>query len=138
MQTFIDTYSSLNKNNLELLTNIYSGDVVFSDPAHEIHGLKNLRRYFESLYNDCDSVFFTFYHHQLVDNVGYIQWEMAFSHPKLGSGKTIKVPGVSRIHFNNQGLVDDHRDFFDLGAMLYEHLPLLGRIITAVKRRLGT
>ena len=138
MQTFIDTYTSLNKDNLELLGKIYSNDIVFKDPAHEIHGLVNLKRYFESLYTNCNSVVFSFSHHQLVENDGFIQWEMSFSHPKLRSGKIIAVPGVSRIHFNNHGKVDYHRDFFDLGGMLYEHIPLLGRIISAVKRRLGS
>jgi hypothetical protein len=35
------------------------------------------------------------------------------------------------------GKIYYHRDYFDMGAMLYEHLPLLGRIIQRLKHRLG-
>jgi hypothetical protein len=68
---------------------------------------------------------------------GYVQWQMNFSHPRLKGGKTIVVDGASYLRFNEAGKVSYHRDYFDLGAMLYEQLPLLGRIIVAVKRRLG-
>jgi hypothetical protein len=30
-----------------------------------------------------------------------------------------------------------HRDYFDLGAMLYEQLPLLGAVVRTLKGRLG-
>ena len=30
-----------------------------------------------------------------------------------------------------------HRDYFDAGALLYEHVPLLGRVIRWLKRRMG-
>ncbi|QHF41154.1 transcriptional regulator [Pseudomonas sp. S34] len=30
-----------------------------------------------------------------------------------------------------------HRDYFDAGALLYEHLPVLSRAIAWLKRRLG-
>ncbi len=30
-----------------------------------------------------------------------------------------------------------HRDYFDAGAMLYEHLPVLGRVVSWLKRRVG-
>ena len=35
------------------------------------------------------------------------------------------------------GKIYYHRDYFDMGAMVYEQLPLLGRIVRKIKQRLG-
>jgi hypothetical protein len=45
---------------------------------------------------------------------------------------------MSYLQFDKAGKVRYHRDYFDLGAMLYEHLPLLGSLVKTIKRRLGT
>ncbi|HDY7901818.1 TPA: nuclear transport factor 2 family protein, partial [Vibrio vulnificus] len=51
-------------------------------------------------------------------------------------GACVEVKGVSHLKFE-AGKVIYHRDYFDLGEMLYENLPLLGGIIRAIKQRLG-
>jgi hypothetical protein len=61
---------------------------------------------------------------------------MSYQHPKLNSGKLIAVQGASRLEFK-QGKVISHRDYFDGGALLYEHIPLLNRVIFFLKNRLA-
>lgn len=138
LEKFLNTYNMLNANNLQLLADIYAEDIRFIDPAHEIKTLARLTDYFANLYSNISSIEFQFNHHMRVAEEGYVQWQMNFSHARLKSGKTIVVDGASYLRFNETDKVFYHRDYFDLGAMLYEQLPLLGRIIIAVKRRLGT
>ena len=38
------------QRNLHLLGELYSEDVAFTDPLHEVHGLSDLRKYFAELY----------------------------------------------------------------------------------------
>ncbi|GAB6191580.1 nuclear transport factor 2 family protein [Desulfocastanea catecholica] len=137
MEKFLNTYTELNANNLQLLADIYAEDIRFIDPAHEIKSLPRLTDYFASLYSNISSIQFQFNHHLRVADQGYVQWQMNFSHPRLKGGRAIIVDGASYLRFNEDGKVNFHRDYFDLGAMLYEQLPLLGQIIIAVKRRLG-
>jgi hypothetical protein len=137
LEKFLNTYNELNAKNLQLLADIYAEDIRFIDPAHEIRTLARLTEYFAHLYSNVSSIQFQFTHHLRVAEEGYVQWQMNFSHPRLKGGKTIVVDGASYLRFNEAGKVSYHRDYFDLGAMLYEQLPLLGRIIVAVKRRLG-
>ena len=138
MEKFLDVYRNLNSNNLERLQDIYTQNIRFVDPAHEIFGLEALTRYFAKLYENMDPPQFRFVHHLGSDFEGYVQWEMAFSHPRLANGGTIRVPGVSYLQFDESGKTCFHRDYFDLGAMLYEQIPLLGRIVTYIKKRLGS
>ena len=138
MEKFLQTYTELNRSNLHLLSSIYTEDILFIDPAHRIEGLSKLTAYFEALYQNINSINFAFTHPLQVDDIAYVQWAMTFSHPKLKKGDTIKVPGMSFLKFHGSGKVMHHRDQFDLGSMLYEHLPVFGQIINVVKRRLGS
>ncbi len=137
MKNFLNVFCELHRENLGRLAEIYADDVRFVDPAHTIDGLEQLTRYFENLYRNIDPPVFRFLNDLRLEAEGYVQWEMDFSHPRLSGGKVITVSGSSYIRFNDEGKVFFHRDYFDLGAMLYERLPLIGRIIGFIKGRLG-
>lgn len=138
MKEFLNTYKKLSSDNLSLLSEIYAPEIVFTDPAHEIRGLEQLTRYFRNLYTNIDSINFEFSSPLQQEDKGYVQWKMTFSHPKLRKGSDITVAGATFLHFEDSGKVIYHRDYFDLGSMLYQHIPLLGRVIQSINRRLGT
>jgi hypothetical protein len=46
------------------------------------------------------------------------------------------VDGFSQISFEDNK-VKHHRDYFDLGSMLYEQIPVLGLLIKKIKSGLG-
>jgi hypothetical protein len=138
MEKFLKTYQNLTAKNFNSLAEIYTEDVCFIDPAHKICGLEKLTEYFVNLYQNIDPPIFRFVHQLRSKLDGYVQWEMDFSHPRLKAGRLITVPGASYLRFEDSDKVFFHRDYFDLGAMLYEHIPLVARMITAVKRRLGS
>ncbi len=130
-------YKDLSSDNLHLLQNVYSSDIQFIDPAHEISGLDKLTEYFSALYQNVISIDFDFKDAVQQHNSCYLQWDMTFRHKSLAGGKTILVSGTTFLRFNDDHKVYFHRDYFDLGEMLYENLPLLGRLVTTIKGRLG-
>lgn len=135
---FCDVYRRLNVTNLELLGEVYHPDIHFVDPAHEFMGLTKLTDYFAGLYQNINSISFDFTTRiQQRDDIG-LEWLMNFSHPRLKAGQAIRVEGMSRLHLGDNGLIDLHRDYFDLGAMLYEQLPVLGVVIRNLKGRLSS
>ncbi|MDN3609673.1 nuclear transport factor 2 family protein [Vibrio ostreicida] len=129
-------YQQLNKNNLHLLHDVYHNDVIFEDGAHRLEGWSSLKAYFDTLYTNVNRCQFDIKEHQQLGEVGFLTWVMTLEHPKLQSGQAITVNGVSHLKFA-QGRVVYHRDYFDLGEMLYENLPLLGTVIKSIKKRLG-
>ena len=68
------------------------------------------------------------------DGQAFITWTMSFAHPKLNGHKKITVNGVSEIKFDER--ITYHRDYFDVGSMFYEQVPILKTIIQALKNRL--
>ena len=43
LDRFINVYQTLNKDNLQLLDDIYHPDIQFADPLHAVNGLESLR-----------------------------------------------------------------------------------------------
>lgn len=134
LSTFVDNYQKLSTTNLHLLDDIYHVDVVFEDPMHTLKGLSELHHYFQQLYTNLQTCTFVINDVFLQDEQAAIYWRMTFEHPKLNGGQPVVVDGHSHVKGHNDKVIF-HRDYVDLGAMLYEHVPLLGRIVKWLKTR---
>lgn len=134
LTNFIDIYQKLSVDNLHLIKSIYHPEVTFVDPMHEINGINQLSEYFSSLYENLTQCNFTI--ENVIENTeqAAVYWHMAYQHPKLNKGKLINVSGHSHIK-GKDGLVIYHRDYIDLGEMVYEHIPILGALTKWVKKR---
>ncbi len=137
LDTFLDTFNQLDKTSLNLLDTLYHSDICFIDPAHTLNGLPALKCYFTSLYKNVRSIRFAFDARMQSGGQAFVTWTMEISHPRLAKGKPVAVDGCSHLTFARDGRVIRHRDYFDLGAMIYEHLPLMGGLIRTVKTRIG-
>jgi hypothetical protein len=138
LDTFLDSFNRLDSTRLDLLDTIYHPDICFTDPAHSLEGLPALKQYFASLYENVRSVRFTFDTRMKSGDQAFVTWTMELSHPRLAKGRTVRVDGCSHLTFAPDSRVTVHRDYFDLGAMVYEHLPVVGGLIQTVKKRLGS
>lgn len=138
LDTFLESFNRLDSTRLDLLDKIYHPDICFTDPAHTLEGLPALKQYFASLYENVRSVRFIFDTRMMSGDKAFVTWTMKLSHPRLSKGRTISVDGCSHLGFAPDGRVMFHRDYFDLGAMIYEHLPVVGGLIRTAKKRLGT
>lgn len=138
LSRFIALYQQLDRQQLHRLPDIYAEQVLFIDPAHRIEGLAALTDYFAALYQRLAYCRFEIVSQQQQGTQAWLSWVMTFSHPRLAAGQPIRVEGATRLEFDAAGKVMVHRDYFDLGAMLYEQLPLLGPLVRLIKGRLGS
>lgn len=131
-------YQELAHANLDELSSIYAQDVELIDPVGTHKGLPALRAYFENLLTNTEQCQFTIHNlHQTQIGVdtesAFLTWTMNVRHPKFA--RPIVVDGSSELRLSKDRIVY-HRDYYDLGQMVYEHIPLLGRIIKKIKSRL--
>ncbi|MGI1943576.1 nuclear transport factor 2 family protein [Shewanella glacialipiscicola] len=133
VDNFIELYQALNKNNLHLLGQVYGDDIIFTDPMHQISGLESLTQYFAKLYENVQHIQFEIKEVQQSDGQASLFWQMQYRHPKLNKGQLISVDGMSQLKFNDK--IYFHRDYFDLGQMLYEQVPFVGGLIRLLKTR---
>lgn len=131
----ISVFTQLDRNTLTGLSELYAADVYFEDPAHGIQGKELLMRYFAGLFINVEWCRFKF--HQLIPtgNDIILTWSMQVKHRRLNGGKPILVEGISCLK-TREGKIYYQRDYFDMGAMVYEHVPLLGSVIRSIKQGL--
>ncbi|MEO9946254.1 nuclear transport factor 2 family protein [Paraglaciecola sp.] len=134
IENFVTIYQKLNKDNLALLEDIYHQDVVFIDPLHTVEGLKELEQYFSHLYSNLQSITFNIDESVEINDRGFLYWTMTYCHPSLNRGKPINVSGHSRIKFHNERVIF-HQDYVDTNTMIFEHIPLVGKVIKYLKKR---
>lgn len=134
LNDFLAVYQILDKENLHLLKTIYHENVIFIDPMHHVEGQSHLIEYFSHLYTNLLSCDFMVNEVVQQGNNAAIYWDMTYQHPKLRSGQPVVVQGHSLLKMLDNKVVY-HRDYVDIGAMLYEHIPVVGRVIKSIKRR---
>ena len=127
-------FETMNVDSVDGLDEIYHPNIHFQDPIHEIKGLGALTTYFSHLNKNLVSGHFDF---KGVDRAGqryFFEWVMTVKtkRPK----KTIVLHGMTKVEIDGERIIR-HRDYFDLGEMVYEHVPLLRGLVRAVKKRLA-
>ncbi len=137
IQAFIALYQSLGPEQLPTLRHrlqaVYAPEICFCDPMHRLEGLEQLEQYFAGLYRNLTEIAFEITDVLPTGDQAAISWQMKYCHPKLNRGQSISVDGISLIKFGDK--IHYHRDYLDLGQMLYEQLPLLGSVVRMVKGR---
>jgi len=129
-------FNALNKDTMDLLDDFYATEVIFEDPLGRIEGLDELRRYYENLYQGAMEIAFDFHAEVIQDQTHVVVWTMRLKAKRLRRGKEISVDGNSLIRFNEEDKVIYHRDYFDMGAFIYENVPLVGCAVKKIKKRL--
>lgn len=133
-EKIIKAFNQLNKNTIDQLGDFYTDDAEFIDPVSHMKGLPGIKKYYANVYKNVESIRFDFKEIQYDKLTFYAQWVMTFSTKTLNGGKPFAVDGISVMKFNENGKVFFHRDYTDLGSMVYEKVPLLGTVIRMIKK----
>ena len=128
-------YEAFSKDTIALLDTLYTQDVEFRDPVHTVHGTLALKHYLRQMADKLTLYRIRYLDEQIGENSAYLSWEMDFEHPSLKGGATITVRGISHLKFTSK--VYYHEDCYDLGALLYDHVPVLGNATRALKNRMA-
>ena len=134
IKKFKGYFTELDLEDIAALNEIYSDDVLFNDPIHEISGIENLKSYFKKLNENLIQGSFLFTDETITDNKAYLSWELTL---KLKKPKqNVKASGISVLTFEQK--ITHHRDYFDAGELFYENIPILGGIIRFLKKKIAS
>lgn len=129
-------FTNLRADNLHILDDFYAKDTEFIDPLGKHKGIESVRSYYKGLYQNVKEIKFDYQDIISNGNTHVLVWKMTLKAQGLNGGNPVIVDGNSYIKFNQQDLVIYHRDYFDMGEFIYEHIPILGWTIQKVKNRL--
>ena len=129
-------FELLAEDTMYLVDDFYAPDVHFKDPIVEFNNREDLKSYYHSSYSGADSVSFEV--PSIIDqgNEQVVIWVMTLTSRALSKGKPIIVEGSSYIKYNEQGEAIFHQDYFDMGTMIYTHVPFVGGMTRFVNTRM--
>ena len=103
----------------------YNENVIFIDPTQQTKGLESYINAQEKLIRRCDDIFLKTHQVILNSDIGFIEWTMGL---KI-LGKEFIYQGVTRLMFGENGLIKEHRDYFDFCGPTFGPVPVLGPFI---------
>ena len=119
----------------ETLANIsshVSSNVHFRDPFNDVYGIEKMHAVLEDMFDGISNITFVIEDRLDKDEVTIIVWTLS----GMLFNKPWSVPGTSRLSFDEDGYLTEHIDFWDAGAGLYEHIPFIGWLPRALRRKL--
>ncbi|MEM6986795.1 MAG: nuclear transport factor 2 family protein [Pseudomonadota bacterium] len=129
-------YARFGRDMLELVPQVYADNIVFQDPVHRVDGLPALQTYLARTVENTTSCKFDFNAvHCHPEGSAWLEWTMHYAHPRLADGKLLTLEGATNVRFEQK--IHYHRDYLDLGGMLYEHVPVIGGAVRWLKRRMA-
>lgn len=128
-------FNEFSYEKIDLADKFYAEDIYFVDPLGEIKGLKDIKAYYKNLYANVISIRFEFSSVVTQGDEQVGMWTMYLRAKNLNGGNEIAVKGNSHVKYKN-GKAVYHRDYFDMGEFIYEHVPVLNSIIGFIKKKL--
>ncbi len=129
-------YNALNRESMHVLPEFYAPDVTFEDPLGTIQGLDNLTAYYAQMYQNVEEIHFDISDEVEQDDRHMVMWTLRMRVKGLNKGEEVSCKGNSFLRFNQEGLVVYHRDYFDMGEFIYQHVPVLRFFVRQVNKRL--
>ncbi len=114
---------------------VFSADVYFKDPFNAVRGLPHIQHIFQQMFATLHTPEFRIIDLAGRDNSGFLEWQLTFKLKEEGEQQCIQ--GVSKIEINPQGQVCSHIDYWDTGEYVYLKIPVLGRVIAMINKRLS-
>jgi hypothetical protein len=124
-------YAALAPDNLHRTQEFYAVDAHFRDPFNDVRGVASVETILRHMFDNTDNPHFLIGERIVQAERAFVTWTFVFSL----RGKTYEIAGGTHFHFNADGLVTLHRDYWDAAEELLQKLPLVGAPIRWLRRR---
>lgn len=125
-------FETLTPNALARIGDIYARDAWFRDPLHELRGLAQIERMYARMFDTMDGPRFRIERAMASGGECLVAWEFRFA---LKGRAEQSFTGTSWLKLDENRRIASHRDHWDAGEAIYEHVPVLGAALRFVKRR---
>jgi len=130
------TFDTVRSDSLNLLDDLYADEITFEDPLGKFEGLDAFKVYMSAMYQYVEDIQWTYTDEVIQGDTHALYWTMTLKTRGLNKGKPFSVDGTSLLKFGTDNKVIYHRDYFDMGAYVYERVPVVRWFVKLVKKRL--
>lgn len=126
-------YENLSPQSVAGLADIYAAHARFRDPFNDVQGAPAIAHVFEDMFQRAHDPKFVITGRVQQGLQAFVTWDFRFG---MGGQQRV-VQGCSHLRFDAEGLVVDHRDYWDTANELYVHLPVIGWLMRWLRRKLS-
>ncbi|NMG28784.1 nuclear transport factor 2 family protein [Aromatoleum evansii] len=128
-----DFYATLTPESLARLADFYAPSARFVDPFNDVTGVDAIARIFRHMFAVVDAPCFEVTSCLAHDREAMLAWTFRFG----AAFARREILGVTHLRFDAEGRVVEHIDHWDPARQLYEHIPVVGAVLRALRRRLS-
>lgn len=111
---------------------LISDDLHFIDPFNDVKGRENFEKVFHKMYEDVQEPRFKILDLAWSGDLCFMRWDFTCKQKHLGNWS---VRGLTEVHFDAQGKVSAHYDYWDASRHFYRKLPIVGAMIKWIAGR---
>ena len=128
-------FETLSPQSVSQLHTLYDAQARFKDPFNEVQGIPAITQVFSHMFESLHGPRFVVTQ-RIVDGVQcFLVWEFRFRFKRFDTTTEQVVRGGSHLLLTQDGLIRDHRDYWDAAEELYEKLPVVGSLMRWLKQR---
>jgi steroid Delta-isomerase len=134
LQAVVRFFEGLKREDLPHLGTLYAPGVRFKDPFNEVVGVDAVAAIFAHMFDNLDEPRFVV--HEVIAQGGqaFLSWDFLFRMRRFNRAEQ-RIRGGSHLRFGPDGLITEHRDYWDAAEELYEKLPAVGALMRWLKKR---
>jgi len=133
-------FESLTPETLASIDEVYASQAHFKDPFNDVLGIDLIKVIYAHMFENLTNPRFEITRvieqqvaqHPHHAHEAFVAWQFKFE----WRGRVFDIPGGTRFVINDQGLVIDHVDYWDV-AELYEKLPVIGTLLRPLRKRMA-
>jgi len=118
------TYNTEGKPDWSHILPYYSDDIHFRDSIQELHGMAEFKAMTERLAQRSNELSMHIVRTSQQENHIFIEWEMSLIYKN--KPKSI-IYGSSRVSLNEEGMIAEQRDYYDLWGDIFDNIPRFGK-----------
>jgi ketosteroid isomerase-like protein len=131
LEPLLTWYAALTPHNLHRTVEFYAVDAHFRDPFNDVRGVAAIEAILRHMFEHTDNAHFVIGERIVQAERAFVTWTFVCTL----RGHTYEIAGGTHFHFNADGLVTLHRDYWDAAEELLQKLPLVGAPIRWLRRR---
>lgn len=133
IEQYARALETLSRETIDDLVRLCDPDVRFADPFNDVRGRERMAHVFRDMFDKLDEVGFKV--QEIIGAEPSFALRFVFTAKGSMIGR-VELQGITHVRIGGSGLVSEHVDHWD-GGRLYERMPVLGRAVRAVKRRIA-
>jgi hypothetical protein len=126
------TYNTEGKPDWSHIIPYYHQDILFKDTIQEIRGIEEFTAMTRRLTDRSQALSMKIVRTAQHDRDIFIEWEMTITFQKKPNSV---LYGSSRVTLNDEGLIIEQRDYYDLWGDIFDNIPRFGKVYRRFMRK---